>query len=128
MVSRALLVAAGGTLGVAARLLLGLAVAEFAEAPDAGGIPIAILLANVAGSFLLGALVARMPSPTGLRLFLGTGLISGFTTYSALALDAVQLWGRHPLVAVAYALGSVVLGLAAAIAGMRIARPREVAP
>ncbi|MGB4136390.1 MAG: CrcB family protein, partial [Microbacterium sp.] len=82
---RALLVAAGGTLGVAARMLLGMAI------PDAGGLPLSVLIANVAGALLLGVLTARLPA-TNLRLFLGTGVLGGFTTYSALAVGGVQLW------------------------------------
>lgn len=117
ILARALVVAAGGTIGVAARMLLGFVV------PDAGGAPLGVLTANVAGAFLLGVLAARLPSGT-VRLLLGTGVLGGFTTYSALAVGSVELWTRAPLLALAYAAGSIVLGLAAVALGLRVARPR----
>lgn len=115
--SRVLLVAAGGTVGTAARLGLGLAV------PDAGGVPVAVLIANVAGALLIGILTARLPKATELRLLLGTGMLGGFTTYSAFMTGTLELWADAPLVAAAYALGSLVLGLGAAVLGLRLGRP-----
>ena len=53
---RILLVAAGGTMGTAARLGLGLAI------PDTGGFPVAVLIANVVGALLIGAVGATVPS------------------------------------------------------------------
>lgn len=118
---RVLLVAAGGTMGTAARLGLGLAV------PDAGGFPVAVLMANLIGALLIGILTARLPATTGLRLFLGTGLLGGFTTYSAFMTGTVALWADAPLIAIAYAGGTLVLGLAAAAGGLRLGRPRAEA-
>ncbi len=115
---RVLLVAAGGTAGTAARLGLGLVI------PDAGGFPVAVLVANLLGALLIGILTARLPKATEMRLFLGTGLLGGFTTYSAFMTGTVGLWADAPLLAVAYAVGSLVLGLAAATLGLRIGRPR----
>lgn len=116
---RLALVAAGGAIGTAARLGLGLLL------PTATGIPWATLIANVLGAFLLGILAARLPGSSARRILLGTGVLGGFTTYSALAVGTVQLWHDQPLLAAGYALGSVVLGLAAAITGLRVARPRS---
>lgn len=116
--SRVLLVAAGGTLGTAARLALGLAV------PDAAGFPVAVLIANIVGALLIGILTARLPKAAELRLLLGTGMLGGFTTYSAFMTGTLSLWTDAPLIAVAYAVGSLVLGLAAAALGLRIGRPR----
>ena len=118
---RVLLVAAGGTVGTAARLGLGLAV------PDAGGFPVAVLVANVFGALMIGVLTARLPKATELRLLLGTGMLGGFTTYSAFMTGTVSLWADAPLLAVAYAIGALVLGLAAAAFGLRIGRPRAEA-
>lgn len=115
---RVLLVALGGTIGTAARLGLGLLL------PDAGGIPVAVLVANVVGALLIGILAARLPASTDLRLLLGTGVLGGFTTYSAFMTGTVALWTGAPLLAGAYAVGSLVLGLAAAALGLRLGRPR----
>ncbi|MGO4490385.1 fluoride efflux transporter FluC [Microbacterium sp. 2RAF4] len=115
---RILLVAAGGTAGTAARLGLGLML------PDAGGFPMAVLVANVVGAFLIGLLAARLPATAELRLALGTGVLGGFTTYSAFMTGTLSLWMDAPVIAVAYAVGSLALGLAAAALGLRLGRPR----
>lgn len=115
---RILLVAAGGTVGTAARLGLGLML------PDAGGFPVAVLVANVVGALLIGLLAARLPATAELRLALGTGVLGGFTTYSAFMTGTLSLWADEPVVAVAYAVGSLALGLAGAALGLRIGRPR----
>lgn len=113
-----LLVAAGGTIGTAVRLALVLVI------PETGGFPWAILLANVVGAFLIGIVAARLPASRDLRVFLGTGLLGGFTTYSSYTTGTALLWAQSPALAVAYALGSLVFGLAAAAAGLRLGRPR----
>lgn len=115
---RLLLVLAGGTIGTAARLALGLAL------PDQG-FPWAILVANVTGALLIGLVAARLPASAELRLFLATGVLGGFTTYSAFTTGTLALWTDAPLAACAYAAGSLVLGLAAAALGLRIGRPRR---
>ncbi|QNA91645.1 CrcB family protein [Microbacterium sp. Se63.02b] len=114
---RLFLVAIGGTVGTAARLGLGLVL------PD-GGFPAAVLVANVVGSFLIGVLAARLPATADLRLLLGTGVLGGFTTYSAFTTGTLSLWVHEPLLAFAYAVGSLVLGLGAATLGLRVGRPR----
>ncbi|MBS0022935.1 CrcB family protein [Microbacterium paraoxydans] len=116
---RVLLVALGGTAGTAARLALGLAL------PDPGGLPLAVLLANVVGAFLIGVVAARLAASSELRLLLGTGVLGGFTTYSAFMTGTVALWGTAPLLAVAYVAGSLMLGLGAAALGLRLGRPRR---
>ncbi|WP_431866661.1 fluoride efflux transporter FluC [Microbacterium paraoxydans] len=116
---RVLLVALGGTLGTAARLGLGLLV------DDPGGFPLAVLLANVLGALLIGVVAARLPASAELRLLLGTGVLGGFTTYSAFMTGTLPLWGAAPLLAAAYAAGSLVLGLLAAAVGLRVGRPRR---
>jgi len=113
---RALLVALGGAIGTAARLALGLAI------PDAGGVPLSVLVANVLGALLIGLLAARLPSSSDTRVFVGTGMLGGFTTYSALAVGTVELWHQAPLLAAGYAVVSVVLGIAAAALGLRLGR------
>ncbi|WP_371740714.1 CrcB family protein, partial [Frigoribacterium sp. CFBP 13712] len=83
------LVALGGTIGTGLREALAL---SFPAAP--GSIPVTILLINVVGAFALGllleSLMRRGPDAgrrRDLRLFIGTGVLGGFTTYSALAVD-----------------------------------------
>ena len=117
------LVWVGGSGGTALRHALGLV------GPVGSGI-LVILVVNVVGSLLLGALTERLGSTAGggrrraLQLLLGVGFLGGFTTYSALAVDTVLLGsGAEPGGAAAYALGSVVLGVLAAAAGRRLARP-----
>lgn len=114
--TRVLLVAAGGALGTAARLALAI--------PDASGLPLSILVANLVGSLLLGVLAVRLPASSGVRLFLGTGLLGGFTTYSAFTVGALEWAASSPWLAVAYAVGSVVAGVGCAALGVRVARPR----
>lgn len=116
-----LLVFAGGSIGTAARLGVALWI------PDAGGFPVATLLVNVIGALLIGILAARLPQTTGLRVFLGTGVLGGFTTYSAFMTGTDALWADAPLLAFSYAGGSLVLGLAAAALGLRLGRPRSTA-
>ncbi|MFJ6001036.1 fluoride efflux transporter FluC [Arthrobacter sp. NPDC092385] len=128
------LVFLGGMAGTLARFGL-------AEAlPTPAGLPLGILLINLAGAFALGllleALARRGPDEgrrRALRLFLGTGFLGGFTTYSALAVDSALLLGDgRAAEGVAYLAGSVLTGLAATAAGImvggRIRRPPPDAP
>lgn len=118
------MVALGGALGTGAREAISLAV------PPIGGFPVAILGINVVGAFLLGllleSLLRRGPDVgrrRDLRLFFGTGVLGGFTTYSALAADSsVLLIEGRALVGVLYAVGSVVLGVLASWGGIVLAR------
>lgn len=118
------MVALGGAIGTGAREAISLAV------PPVGGIPLAILGINVLGAFLLGVLLETLllrGADTGrrrdLRLFLGTGVLGGFTTYSALAADTgVLLVDGSTAVGVLYAVGSVVLGLVSGALGIVVAR------
>ncbi len=117
------LVALGGAVGTAARALLA------AAFPPVDGVSWAILAINVTGAFCLGLLLgvlARRGPDTGrrrsLRMLLGTGVLGGFTTYSTLADDTARLLDAGRWAAGSgYALLSVVLGLAAAAAGLVVA-------
>ncbi len=114
------LVFAGGALGTTARYAVGEAVGPW------GVWPAATFLVNVVGAFLLGVLLEalgrRGPDVGGrqrLRLLLGAGFLGGFTTYSTLAVDiAGLLRDGHASVGVAYAAGTVVLGLVACTLGV----------
>lgn len=114
-------VALGGALGASARYLSGVAAVRLLGP----GFPWATVFVNVAGSFLMGVLVVVLGEGSANRLapFLMTGVLGGFTTFSAFSLDAVALWQRGEIVPAAfYVLGSVVLSLAALTAGIALAR------
>lgn len=115
-----LLVVCGGGLGAGLRYLLGAGL---------GGVlatPWPTLAINLAGSLAIGLLVgSQLGAPWfaawGKHL-LATGLLGGFTTYSAFALDTVHLLGEGRLLpALAYASGTAVGCIAAAWIGMRLA-------
>jgi CrcB protein len=91
--------------------------------------PWGTLTVNVVGSFLMGILAAWLAFKAGegwsqpLRLFLTTGILGGFTTFSAFSLDALLLWERGtPGTAAAYVTASVLLSLAGLAAGLGLVR------
>jgi CrcB protein len=91
--------------------------------------PWGTLTVNVVGSLFMGLIAGWLTFRSGegwaqpLRLFLLTGILGGFTTFSAFSLDAALLWERgEPALAGAYVLGSVILSLAALAAGLAIIR------
>jgi fluoride exporter len=118
-----LIVFAGAGVGGAMRHGVNLA----SERLFGAGLPYATLIVNVVGSLLMGLLagyfVARTGIPQHVRLFVTTGVLGGFTTFSAFSLDAALLIERHAYwSAAAYVLGSVVLSLAALFAGLSLYR------
>lgn len=85
------------------------------------------LVINVSGAFLLGVLMAltveRSLLPASMRLFLGVGILGGFTTFSTLSYESVALVEQGLLVqGAANLFGSAVLGAIAAIAGLFVGR------
>lgn len=91
------------------------------------GFPFGTLIVNVLGSFLMGLFAGYFAFRTGIpqhaRLFLTTGLLGGFTTFSAFSLDAALLLERHAYwLAAAYMAGSVVASVIALFAGLSIFR------
>lgn len=109
----------GGALRHAANLL-GLRLAG-------GDFPYATLAVNIAGSFAMGLVAGtfmlKADLPYSLRLFLATGILGGFTTFSAFSLDAVALYERgEPVAAAIYVLGSVFLSIAGLWAGLSLMR------
>lgn len=117
-------VVAGGVIGVALRELLLLPFSTDAAASATSLVlPTATMGVNVLGSFLLGIVIGSLGDrhpPT--RAFVGTGILGGFTTYSAFAVHTAILLGSFPLAGVALAVVSVLLGLAAAALGVRLTR------
>jgi len=119
----ALLVFVGGGIGSVLRFGVNrLGVAWFGP-----GVPAGTLAVNILGSFLMGlaaALLAEGPGASQpLRLFLTTGVLGGFTTFSAFSLDALTLWQRGQTGAAAgYVAASLLLSLAAIALGFAAAR------
>ena len=118
-----LLVAGGGALGSVLRYLVGVCCAQWFGL----GFPWGTLAVNVLGSAVIGALGGAMAAgahvPPEARLFLVTGILGGFTTFSAFSLDATLLWERgEPALAAAYIAGSVILSLAGLWAGLVLVR------
>jgi fluoride exporter len=113
-------VMAGGAIGAALRFLVGAAL------PARAGWPWATLCVNFAGGFamgLLAAFVMRGQASEAVRLFVGVGILGGFTTFSAFSLESFQMiergdWGLAAL----YALASVIGSIAALSAGYAMVR------
>jgi len=117
-----LIIFAGAGLGGMARHGVNMAAARLGYA-----FPWGTLAVNVAGSFLMGVLTAwfalRTGVPQQVKLFLTTGLLGGFTTFSAFSLDAALMWERGALGPLAtYVAGSVALSVAGLFAGMAAVR------
>lgn len=93
------------------------------------GFPWGTLTVNVVGGFAMGVLAGWLALKAGegwtqsVRLFLATGILGGFTTFSAFSLDAVVLWQRGEAgAATAYVLASVVLSIVGLLAGLFVVR------
>lgn len=116
----ALQVALGGAIGATLRWLLGVGLFRL----TGPGFPVAVLSANIIGSFLMGMFVvfAAKKGMTHLSPFIMTGLLGGFTTFSAFSLETVTLWERgevgqasiYVVLSVALSIGGLVLGLVVA--------------
>lgn len=114
-------VALGGAIGATLRYLTNVG-ARHLFGPN---YPFGTLIVNVAGSFAMGCLVVVLAKKGGNHLapFLLTGVLGGFTTFSAFSLDTMTLWERGEAVsAFLYVAASVLLSLAAIVAGLAIAR------
>lgn len=112
-------IAVGGALGSVARYLVAVLLAGWVGA----GFPWATLLVNIVGSFLIGLVTVlgleqgRLSDTT--RLFLATGLMGGFTTYSTFSLDALRfLEATEYLRGSLYIAGTTLLCLLACAGGL----------
>ncbi len=115
-------VAAGAALGGVLRYLVGFwTVSRF----GLGSSWLATGFINVSGSLLIG-IVVELASRGTLsqlgRVFFATGILGGYTTFSTFALEIALLTPGSAAMAALYAGGSVGLGVAAALAGVQIAR------
>ena len=116
-------VAAGGALGAAGRHLVNISAPRI----FGGTFPWHTLIANVSGCFIMGLLVSLLALKLNVsgetRAFLTTGILGGFTTFSAFSLDFAVLMERgETAAAMGYAAGSVLLSLAAVFAGLWLVR------
>jgi CrcB protein len=123
---QALLVFLGGGLGAVGRWAFGLAAARWLGTAWPWG----TLGVNILGSFAMGLVMtwvlrggAISPGAENWRLFLATGILGGFTTFSAFSLESARMietgqWGQAGL----YGLTSVVVSIAALFAGMALGR------
>jgi fluoride exporter len=115
--------AAGGAIGTVARHLANVGFGRWLGA----GFPWSTLFVNVIGGFLMGALIEalalRFNGSLELRTFLATGILGGFTTFSAFSMDAVLLMQRGETAAAAVYIGaSVLLSILALLAGLFLTR------
>lgn len=118
-----LIVFLGGGLGAAARHGVNLLVARMTSS----SFPFGTLAINVLGSALMGAIIGyfalKGDSPQPWRLFLTTGILGGFTTFSTFSLEAVLLYERGEMaVATLYVAASVGLSVAGLITGLWLLR------
>ena len=121
MFTTALSVALGGAIGAVARYAMGV----WAFRLTGPGFPVGVLSVNILGSFLMGALVVYLghKSLTHLNPFLMTGVLGGFTTFSAFSLEAYTLFERGHLGQAGLYVGlSVIVSITALILGVWLMR------
>ena len=121
--TRLLLVCVGGALGTGARYLLTTAIVRC----TGGGFPWGTLTVNVAGSFLLAALLEAALThgaiPPAVQVVLATGVMGGFTTYSSFNQEALNLLTQGaPRVGLAYIAATLMGCMVAGLAGSMAAR------
>ena len=122
MFSTMLLVALGGAIGAAVRFLTGVGMMRLMGPAD---FPLAIITVNVIGSFLMGVFVvlAAHRGLTHLSPFVMTGVLGGFTTFSAFSLETVTMMERGEYGAAGlYVALSVGLSVAGLMGGLWLAR------
>ncbi|GLK81780.1 fluoride efflux transporter CrcB [Methylopila turkensis] len=113
----------GAGLGGALRHAVNLAALRWLGA----GFPVGTMAINIAGSFAVGLIAAlfviKGELPQEWRLFLTTGVLGGFTTFSAFSLETALLYERgETLGAAAYVAASIILSIAAVFAGLQVMR------
>ncbi|RUW43994.1 fluoride efflux transporter CrcB [Mesorhizobium sp. M8A.F.Ca.ET.021.01.1.1] len=117
-----LLVAVGGGIGAGIRHLTSMGALRLVG-PN---YPWGTMAINIIGSFAMGLFIAvlvRRGGSNELRLFVATGILGGFTTFSAFSLDFATLWERGAtLPALGYALASVIGAITALFLGLWLAR------
>lgn len=116
-------IAIGGAIGACLRYLTTIGLSRLVGS----GFPWGTMAANVVGSMAMGMLVGWLMRRGGdgetLRLFVGVGLLGGFTTFSTFSLEVMLLWQRGDVgSAITYAAASVFLSVLGLIAGLVLMR------
>ncbi|MBN2046443.1 MAG: fluoride efflux transporter CrcB [Anaerolineaceae bacterium] len=116
-----IMVGLGGFLGANLRYLL----TDWVAKRWANDFPVATLLVNISGSFLIGLLsalaIGKLNIDPRLRLFFITGVLGAYTTFSTYMLESANLLLHHwHWQAAINLIGSILLGLFAALAGLSI--------
>ena len=121
----ALIVFAGGGLGAVIRHLVNQGITRLVGFE----FPWGVMLINISGSFIMGlaaaffAFKADASWSQPIRLFMTTGILGGYTTFSAFSLDVAVLWERgEPIQTLLYVLGSVLLSVLGLFAGLTLVR------
>lgn len=110
-----ILIAVGGALGSVCRVYFGSLIPNYVGGTD---FPLPILMVNIIGCFVMG-LVSELfglyvPADFSLRLFLVSGFLGGFTTFSAFSLEFMLLWQKHMYqLAITYCILSFLLSIMA---------------
>lgn len=123
LMTHILLVATGGAFGSVLRYLVGLwTLRSFGPS-----FPWGTLIVNVTGSFLIGVfaevIARKLGASAEMRVFLITGILGGYTTFSAFSLDAITLMERGEMITAAIYVGSsVLLSAIAVFAGLALMR------
>ncbi len=120
--SHVLLVALGGAIGASFRHLAGLSALRLLGA----AFPWGTLFVNVFGSLVMGVFIAWLVKRGGsneFRLFFATGVLGGFTTFSAFSLDVANMIERGAMMpAFGYVVASVVISVLALFIGLWFGR------
>lgn len=116
-----LMIAIGGALGSIARY----AAVAYLTPMLSYRFPFGTFIVNISGSFLIGAayvvIIEKAVIPSEWRLFIITGILGGYTTFSAFSLEMLQMWQEGQVVlSLVYAVSSVALGLLFAYFGMQL--------
>ncbi|PYG86860.1 protein CrcB [Ruminiclostridium sufflavum DSM 19573] len=113
-----LAVGCGGFLGAASRYLLSIFINRY----NTSAFPVSTLLINILGSFLIGLLteilMVQFPDNKKLQLFLTTGILGGFTTFSTFSLETINLYQSgntalsvlNIILSIVFCIGGAVLG------------------
>jgi CrcB protein len=111
----ALAVGCGGFIGAVSRYLLSM----FINRSNNSGFPISTLIINILGSFLIGLLTEILinlyPNNKKMQLFLTTGILGGFTTFSTFSLETINLYQNGNTI---FAITNVVLSIAFCLVGV----------
>ncbi len=119
----ALAVGCGGFIGAVSRYYLSVLISRY----NNSGFPISTLIINVLGSFLIGliteVLINLYPNNKKMQLFLTTGILGGFTTFSTFSLETINLYQNgNTIFAIANVVFSITFCLAGVVLGKMLAK------